>query len=293
MSDVAESRAVSRRPPGSDMFGPVAANRTARYRALPHALNSSPLITVAVPSLNQGRHLRDALQSIFDQQIACEVFVADGGSSDESVAIIREFEPRLAGWRSHADAGQAAAINECIARGRAPYVCWLNSDDMLLPGGLSALRDALEQDVEASAAYGRAWKLIDETQRRYEVDVEAFDAARLARRCIISQPATLIRRSAWEAVGGLDEALRFVIDYDLWWRLYRQCGPLRFVDRFVAVDRDHARTKSRNNRYEHYLEGISTVDRHAGADAIPPWSRFVPLPVRWRLSRVKNWMLGR
>ena len=257
-------------------------------------MDSSALITVAVPSLNQGRHLRDALQSIFDQGVPVEVFVADGGSSDESVDIIREFAPRLSGWRSHPDNGQAAAVNECIALGHAPYVCWLNSDDMLLSGGLAALMRALETEPAASAApaaYGRVMKLIEETQRKHEVAVEPFDAGRLARRCIVSQPATLIRRSAWEAVGGLDESLHFVMDYDLWWRLYQHCGALRFVDQLIAVDRDHAKTKSRNNRYAHYLEGIAIVERHA--DSTPVWSRFVPLPLRWRASLVKNWMKGR
>ena len=102
------------------------------------------LVTVAVPSYNQGRFLDRALTSIFDQALPLEVFVADAGSTDESLSVIEKWAPRLAGWRSHADRGQAAAVNECIARGSAPYVCWLNSDDWLLPGGLAALIARLE-----------------------------------------------------------------------------------------------------------------------------------------------------
>jgi hypothetical protein len=174
-------------------------------------LHASTLITIAVPSLNQGRYLAAALTSIFAQRIPVEVFVADGGSSDGSPEVIKEFAPQLAGWRSHPDAGQAAAINECIARGRAPYVCWLNSDDMLVPGGLAALLQALEADPALPAVYGRAWNLIEETHKKSPAWVEPFDVRRLARRCIISQPATLIRRSAWEAVGGLDANLHLVM----------------------------------------------------------------------------------
>ena len=59
--------------------------------------------------------------------------------------------------------------------------------------------------------------------------VEPFSEKRLAWRCIVSQPATLIRRAAWEAVGGLDESLHMALDYDLWWKLYRKFGPLQFV----------------------------------------------------------------
>ncbi len=107
-------------------------------------MQAAARVTVAVPSFNQGRYLNQALASIFQQDVPLEVFVADGGSTDGSVDVIQRWEHRLAGWRSHADRGQAAAINECIAKGRAPFVCWINSDDWLLPGALSALSQALE-----------------------------------------------------------------------------------------------------------------------------------------------------
>src|SRR6185437_986497 len=87
---------------------------------MPAMSNASPQVTIAVPSFNQGRFLDQALTSIFAQGIAVEVFVADAGSTDDSIAIIEKWAPRLAGWRSHRDEGQAAAINECIARGSAP-----------------------------------------------------------------------------------------------------------------------------------------------------------------------------
>ena len=66
----------------------------------------------------------------------------------------------------------------------------------------------------------------------------------MAQLCIVSQPATLIRRSAWEALGGVDDSLDLALDYDLWWRIYRRFGPPLFVDEFVAVNRDHAGTKT-------------------------------------------------
>ena len=252
-------------------------------------LSPPPLITIAVPSLNQARYLEEALASIFAQDLPLEVFVADGGSSDESVEIIRRHAFRLSGWRSHPDGGQAAAINECIARGSAPYVCWLNSDDLLLPDGLVALLRKLQKCVAAPAAYGRAWNLIEQTQQRSPVWVEPFEVRRLARRCIVSQPASLIRRSAWEAIGGLDESLHFAIDYDLWWRLYRECGPLEFVDRLVAINRIHPQTKSSNNRYEHFREGVAVVRRHGGR--VPLWATLLPMRLRWRLARAKRWIM--
>jgi glycosyltransferase involved in cell wall biosynthesis len=231
----------------------------------------APVVTIAVPSYNQGRFLGEALTSIFDQGLPVEVFVADAGSTDGSVDVIKRFESRLAGWRSLADRGQAAAINEGIANGRAPYVSWLNSDDTLLDGGLKRLVDALKRQPSAPAAYGKVWNYVEATGARRPVWVEPFSERRLALRCIVSQPGTLVRRSAWEAVGGLDDGLRMAIDYDLWWRLYKNLAPLEFVDDFVALNRDHADTKTNTQRRLHYREAMAIVRKYHGRVPLKWW----------------------
>jgi len=237
---------------------------------------TQPQVTVAVPSFNQGRYLNDALHSIFMQKTDLEVFVADGGSQDESSAILEKWSDRLSGWRSRPDAGQAAAINECIARGTAPFVCWLNADDLLLPEGLAALKQALESHPDWPAVYGRSWNVSEDLRKRTAFWTQRFSERRLALRCIISQPATLIRRSAWEAVGGLDEGLQLAMDYDLWWRLFRRFGPLGYVTEYVALNRCHPLTKTSTQRRHHYREAISIVRRYHGH---VPWKWWLYWPV--------------
>ncbi|MGI6656835.1 MAG: glycosyltransferase [Desulfobulbus sp.] len=233
-------------------------------------MSTGPLVTVAVPSYNQGRFLNDALASIFRQDIPVEVFVLDGGSTDDSCEVIRRWEEKLTGWRSHRDDGQAAAINEGIASGRAPYVCWLNSDDWFLEDGLKTLVHALQQHAEVPAVYGRCWNVQEGNGKRYPVWVEPFNRRRLALRCIVSQPGTLIRRSAWEAVDGLDGSLHMAMDYDLWWRL-STCAPLHFVDAYVAVNRVHAETKTNTQRRRHYREAMHVVRTHYGSVPLKWW----------------------
>ena len=232
---------------------------------------SAPLVTIAVPSLNQGQFLDAALGSIFSQDVPVEVFVLDGGSSDCSLEVIKRWEHRLSGWRSRPDEGQAAAINEGIAKGSAPYVCWLNSDDLLLGGGMGALVRGLDLCVDAPFAYGRAWNHVEFTGRRAPVWVEAFNVKRLALRCLVSQPASLITRGAWNAVGGVDSGLQCAMDYDLWWRLYTRFGAPCFVDEFVAVNREHSGTKTRQLRRRHYREAIATVRKHYGSVPLKWW----------------------
>jgi hypothetical protein len=230
-----------------------------------------PLVTVAVPSYNQGRYLNAALESIFAQDIPVEVYVADGGSTDGTIEVIRRWEERLAGWRSSKDMGQSSAINEAIANGRAPFVCWLNSDDWLLPGALKSLVAALQHNPAAPMAYGRVWNYVESTKRTNPVFVRPFSEWWMAQLCIVSQPGTLIRRTAWEAVGGVDETLHMTMDYDLWWRLYKALGPLEFVDTFLATNREHPETKTSTRRKAHYREAIDVVRRHYGRVPLKWW----------------------
>jgi glycosyltransferase involved in cell wall biosynthesis len=242
---------------------------------------TDPQVTVVVPSFNQALFLEDALRSIYAQDLPAEVFVQDGGSSDQSIDVILRYADRLAGWRSFPDNGQAAAINEGIDRGTAPFVCWLNSDDWFLPGGLGKLLQKLSYNPAAPAAYGKVWNYEQKTGRQRPVWTQDFTDTNMARRCVVSQPGTLIRRSAWEAVGGLDEDLHMALDYDLWWRLSKRFGPLVKVDDFVAVNRDHDATKTRRLRRRHYAEAIAIVRKHYGK--VPAkWWLYYPYAVWWK-----------
>ncbi len=230
-----------------------------------------PLVTIAVPSLNQGRFLEQALESIEQQDVPVEVYVADAGSTDETLGVLERWSHRLAGWRSHPDTGQASAINESIAKGCAPYVGWLNSDDLMLPGMLRRLVDALEAHPQWPAAYGRVSNVDEDSGRRWPVWVESFSERRMALRCVVSQPGSLVRRGAWESVGGVDESLHMTMDYDLWWRLARRFGPPGMIDEEVALNRVHRETKTRRFRRRHYAEAIAVVRRHHGRVPLKWW----------------------
>lgn len=232
-----------------------------------------PLVTVAVPSFNQGRYLDDALESIFHQGVPVEVFVADGGSTDNTLAVIEKWQDRLAWWRSGPDGGQAVAINEAISHGKAPFVCWLNSDDTYLENGLKTLLSFLQSHPEVPVAYGRTWNTDESGTPTNPYWTGQFSEWHLAQRCLISQPAALIRREAWEAVDGLDESLQFSMDYDLWWRILRRSGPPVFVPEFVATNRVHAQTKTSSQRSQHNAESMAVVRRHTGG-----------VPLKWYLA---------
>jgi GT2 family glycosyltransferase len=252
---------------------------------------SSARVAIAVPNLNQGQFLDAALDSLQRSGIEVAIALVDAGSSDASRAIIerRQRNGELTYARSHADAGQTAAINEGVAEASrlAPdvrYVGWLNADDLVLPDAFATLVRALEAHPDWSAVAGRAHCVSESGEVIEEIPTEPFSVAAFSHACTICQPATLIRREAWEAIGGLDASLQMCFDYDLWWRLAR-VGTIGYVPELIAASRDHASTKTRQRREEYFREAIALVRRETGG---VPW--------HWCISEAlehqSGWILG-
>ena len=94
----------------------------------------APKISIVTPSFEQGRFLERTVYSVVSQGYpSLEYVVQDGGSSDETVAVLRRFERLLTAWRSEPDGGQADAINRGFEQTTGEIMGWLNSDDLLLP----------------------------------------------------------------------------------------------------------------------------------------------------------------
>jgi glycosyltransferase involved in cell wall biosynthesis len=229
-----------------------------------------PAVTVVIPSFNQGEFIAEAIASVLKQNVACELFVLDGGSSDQTVDIIRSFAGKITKWRSRPDEGQAAAINEGIGWGTAPFVCWLNSDDYFLEGSLLMLLAQIEA-TQAPMVYGKALNYYEDVDRYSEARTVPFTRARLASRCIICQPATLIRRKDWDAIGGLSTDYHLAFDYDLWIRLATERGAPVYFDRTVAVNRVHRATKTNRFRKLHYIEAMRAVRKGFGGTIPRSW----------------------
>ena len=234
------------------------------------------VVGIAVPNLNQGRFLAAALASLEAPGHDVHVAMVDAGSRDESASIMAAARDRFSYLRSHPDEGQAAAINEGIRELLARHpaidaVGWLNADDFYLPGGLSRLADALAAHPDWSAVSARGCLADVDGHLGAEIDTRQFDPAQFARWCTICQPASLVRRRAWEAIGGLDASLDMCFDYDLWWRL-SHVGPIGHLDALVAVSRDHGSTKTRTRRRTYFAEAQRIVARERGH---APWHWFI------------------
>lgn len=187
-------------------------------------MTGQPLISVVTPSYNQAQFLEATLRSVLEQDYPrLEYIVCDGGSTDGSADLIRryadQFPGRLAWWYSQRDRGQAHAINTGLARATGDILAWLNSDDVYLPGALSAVAEAFARHPAAGVIYGDL-DLIDERGRvigRHPTRPYQQPEV-LTQRAIIPQPAAFWRRAVSAAAGPLREDLHYAFDFDFWLR---------------------------------------------------------------------------
>jgi glycosyltransferase involved in cell wall biosynthesis len=223
-----------------------------------------PLVSIVTPCLNAGRFIERTIESVLAQDYPrIEYIIVDGGSTDETAAILARYRDRLQ-YVSEPDLGVADAVNRGFARSRGSIIAWLNADDIYFPGAVSAATRCFLSDEETAVVYGEG-EWIDEhnlTLGRYPT-VAPYDPTALERECRICQPTAFIRRDAFETVGGLNPDLRSAFDYDLWIRL---SGKYRFValSNCLAASRMHKGNITLRQRKLVFEESIGILRRHYG-----------------------------
>ncbi len=204
-----------------------------------------PLVSIITPSFNQARFLEACMQSVLSQDYPnIEYIVMDGGSTDGSLELIQKYQHRLSHWESLPDKGQTDAINKGFAKAQGEILAWLNSDDILLPGAVSAAVRALQSHTEVGMVYGDATFINAEGREIGDFAAAQTDLKKLQRGYVhIPQQASFFKASLWKEVGPLDTSFYFAMDYDLWVRLAKK-APLLYIPECWASFRLHGDTKT-------------------------------------------------
>lgn len=227
--------------------------------------NTGPLVTIVTPSFNTGRFIGDAVRSVLSQDYGnIEYLVMDGGSTDNTVQVLKQFDARVK-WVSQKDAGQSDALNKGFARAKGTLFGWLNSDDTYAPGAVSAAVEYLWSHPEVDAVYGDAnftdarGNLISKC-----VHVEPFREHRLLNYTdFIVQPTVFFRRRAFEKVGGVDTSLHWCMDYDLWLKMVAAGLTFAYLPRHLADFRWLADNKTATGGWGRLREIEKVVARYA------------------------------
>ena len=222
----------------------------------------SKTFSIVTCSYQQGRYLEATIRSVLDQKYAnLEYIVFDGGSSDESVEILRRYDDAITYWRSASDAGQTDALASGFDRATGELMGWLCSDDLLLRGALQVVADFFAEHPHVEAVYGDAiWidgkgELI---RQKREIPFSQF----LMRfdHNYVPQPSMFWRRSVFERVGGLNPRFDLAMDADLWDR-FAQSTRIAHIDKFLSCMRYYPEQKTRALRSVGEVETMEIASR--------------------------------
>ncbi len=212
-------------------------------------MTALPKISIITPSYNQGQYIEQTILSVLEQNYPnLEYIIIDGGSTDNTVEIIKKYEKHLSYWVSEPDRGQSHAINKGFARATGEVFNWINSDDFLEPGALHEVGKAFAQNpgMQLLCGYGRIF------------DHEAIEPSYKHRTKIclnteltivqeeINQQGMFYRMDCIRKLKGVNESLQYVMDLELWFRFMTQFGiaNIRLSDALLGHFRLHSSSKT-------------------------------------------------
>ena len=211
-----------------------------------------PRISIITPSYNQGEFIEATIRSVLLQGYPnLEYIIMDGGSTDQTVELIKRYEPWIAAWVSAGDRGQSHAINQGLARASGDILAYLNSDDYYLPGALLQVAEYHQQFPNADLLHGRCryvdaagTRVIEQFGQISSLDeiVNLWEVWWAQRQFV--QPEVFWTRSIMQRVGRFREQLHYGMDYDYWCRILAAGGTVGRLDAAIACFRLTPQQKS-------------------------------------------------
>ncbi|MFN5134080.1 MAG: glycosyltransferase family 2 protein [Chitinophagaceae bacterium] len=223
-------------------------------------------LSIVTPSFNQGHFLEETITSVLDQKYPnLEYIIIDGGSTDNSVEIIKKYEQHLTYWVSEEDNGQANAINKGLQHCTGEIFNWLNSDDYLEPGALHKIAEAFT-DEKVNMVAGKVRNFSSTSE-------ELIQNQKLSAKGLMCweqdvkfvQPGVWMRRAFIELCGGIDEQLHYAFDWDLYIRYLYHFPEVKEINELLVHFRLHesSKTQSLSERFsieeQRIIEKISKL----------------------------------
>lgn len=198
-----------------------------------------PKISIVTPSYNQGEYLERTIRSVINQNYPnLEYIIIDGGSTDNSVEVIKKYEKYISYWCSEKDKGQSDALNKGFERATGDIFFYLASDDILLPGVLDKIaKEFSENDIDV--LYGnrliidpednviserRCVKYIPYLSRLGNVTLGSF---------AVYPDSMFYKKDIFYKVGGFDLSLHNTMDTDFWLKVTKLTNKIKFLREYI------------------------------------------------------------
>ena len=229
-----------------------------------------PKLSIVTPSFNQGQFLEETILSVLNQEYPdLEYIIIDGGSTDNSIEIIKKYADSLSYWASESDNGQSDAINKGFRKATGEIVTWLCADDTYYPGSLETITNLFSKNPNVDVFYGDIAS-VDKTGRIFAA-TRSLNFSRLAlfsRIGSLPQPASFFRRRILDDIGYIDETAYYAMDYEFFLRAAASGKSFEHIQRTLATYRYHNCSKTvtgikdnnvRNEEIEKHQKKYGTV----------------------------------
>lgn len=218
-------------------------------------------ISVITPSYNQGNFIAQTIESVITQtgDFSLEYFIIDGGSKDNSLAIIKQYAARDSRitWVSEPDHGQTEALNKGLKMATGDIIAWINSDDYYLPGTFQLIQERFKT-TQAKWLYGQCI-IVNDQGSEIKTSITAYKNFWLKKYAynkllilnFISQPATFFKRELLTEIGYFNDAEHLAMDYEYWCRIGKKYAPTVLL-RPLAAFRSYQTNKSSQKFVEQF-----------------------------------------
>lgn len=210
---------------------------------------SFPKISIITPSYNQASFLEQTIKSVLKQNYPnLEYFIIDGGSTDDSVAIIKKYAqkyPQVIKWQSKKDKGQVDALNQGLEKASGDIVAYINSDDYYLPGAFNTVVKYFQEHPSKLWVVGNC--NVSEPKLKWAFTLKHLIPIHVAKFWLllfnwINQPAVFLKKELINKVGKFNVKYNYAFDYDYWLRCLRFALPGR-LNQNLAIFRIHSDSK--------------------------------------------------
>ncbi len=220
-------------------------------------------ISVVTAVLNGEKFIRQTVESILSQKgdFELEYIIRDGRSTDKTLEILEEYKDKCI-IISEKDGSPQSAINAGMAMATGEIACWLNADDIYLPGTLQKVVDAFSATPNKDWLYGRC-SIIDENNCEirkpitWYKNIIGFFYSKNVLLCenFVNQPATFWRMDLWKKANDLNPKYKAAWDYELWMKMANESRAIH-IREYLSKFRRHSESISENHFVKQFSEEL-------------------------------------